>query len=170
MSKKGKKLVFVYGTLMSEYGNNRLLQRGGAKFIGEATTKHSYLMLASGGHGIPFVVDANSDYPSTFWLENCSLIKGEVWECDEATMQDLDALEGHPRWYKREEIKVDIAMYSDESGDDVVHEEEHHTPEGLPHKVKTAWCYLMPLSDKAMQDKLYYPIVVTSGSFRDLVN
>ena len=45
-------------------------------------------------------------------------------------MNSVDALEGHPRWYKREEIDID-----------------------LKGKIIKAWLYFMPLANK---EKLTY--------------
>ncbi len=45
-----------------------------------------------------------------------------MWEIDQDTFLSIDALEGHPRWYKREKVSTDI--------------------------LKTrAWVYLMPESE-----------------------
>jgi gamma-glutamylaminecyclotransferase len=91
--------VFVYGTLMSGFGNNILLN--GSKFIGNGVTKNKYTMRS---RGIPFV----NEYNKT------SNIKGEVYEVSHRTLRSLDALEGHPDWYYRKEIDIEL-----EDGDDV---------------------------------------------------
>lgn len=82
--------VFVYGTLRKGFGNHFLLKN--SKFIGEAITKEKYSLYAS---GIPYVVKV----PKTH-------IKGEVYKVDSETLKSLDQLEGHPNFYKREEIDV----------------------------------------------------------------
>jgi len=83
--------VFVYGTLKRGFGNHALLS--GARFVGRARTKHKYALYES---GIPFL------YP----YESVSFIKGEVYEVDDITLDSLDALEGHPFWYRREKAPV----------------------------------------------------------------
>ena len=156
-----KYLVFVYGTLMSEYWNNRLLKQGGAELIGKGETTNSFIMLASGSNGIPFVADFTPEtYPTQFWLENCTQIQGEVWKVDAKTLYALDGLEGHPNWYKREEIVIK----TDESR--VINRSTYGIP--IESNLLTAWCYLMPLTDKQMKDRGSYPIVVASGDYNDL--
>lgn len=85
--------VFVYGTLKKGFGNNYLLRD--SKFIGEATTVEKYALYIS---GIPFVTKD----------EKISHIQGEVFEVTKETLLKLDSLEGHPNWYKREEIFVTL--------------------------------------------------------------
>jgi len=146
-----KYLVFVYGTLMSNYWNNRLLKQSGSTLVARGQTTNSFVMLASGNNGIPFVVDTQPN-ASRFWLENCTPIKGEVWEVNADALADLDRLEGHPRWYKREEIGIKM-----------------NGRLSLDSDVCTAWCYLMPVNDKEMQDRKNFPIVIASGDYTDFV-
>ena len=35
-------------------------------------------------------------------------VHGEVWEISPATLRQLDQLEGHPDWYRRESIQVQM--------------------------------------------------------------
>lgn len=94
MVKENEKiLMFVYGTLMSGYGNNRLLRN--ETLIGPAKTIEKYELRA---RGIPYV---NKNNP-------ISQIKGEVYEVSPEALPSLDSLEGHPRWYRREKIPVEI--------------------------------------------------------------
>lgn len=86
-------LLFVYGTLMSGFGNNRLLE--GQNLIGEGETKEKYTMYAS---GIPFVNEN----------KETSKIKGELYEVNIGRMPALDGLEGHPDWYQRKLIPVNV--------------------------------------------------------------
>lgn len=86
---------FVYGTLKSGYGNNRLLSSG--KLVGKATVD-GYKLYNSG-----FPVAAH---------EKGSSVVGEVWEVadeDFRTQSNLDALEGYPHMYGRDTVlaKVD---------------------------------------------------------------
>ena len=82
--------VFVYGTLRKGYWNHSLLEN--SKFLGKAITKEKYSLFAD---GIPYVVKI----PKT-------QIIGELYEVDKETLERLDRLEGHPDFYKREEIEV----------------------------------------------------------------
>lgn len=83
--------VFVYGTLKKGFGNHRLLSR--SRFLGEAVTKELYALYVS---GIPFVIRD----------EQVSPIHGEVYLVNQVVLEDLDNLEGHPSWYKREQVFV----------------------------------------------------------------
>eukprot|EP00966_Prymnesium_polylepis_P057547 1332567-Prymnesium_polylepis.1 len=95
-SQKKLHRVFVYGTLMTGYGNNGRIQpkKDGevSRCLGRALTMEKYTMTAS---GIPFV---DPDKPT------CR-IHGEVWEVDDAVLERTDALEGHPNWYFRHPIQ-----------------------------------------------------------------
>ena len=83
--------VFVYGTLMSGFGNNGLLSR--AEFIGTATTEDNYKMLAK---GIPYLIEEKGE----------SYVSGEIYRVSENALSRLDQLEGHPSWYCRKVITV----------------------------------------------------------------
>jgi len=86
-------LLFVYGTLMSGFGNNVLLRD--QKLIGSGETVNDYTMYAS---GIPFVSDE----------KETSKIKGELWEVHPSRMPSLDGLEGHPDWYQRKLVPITV--------------------------------------------------------------
>lgn len=86
-------LLFVYGTLMSGFGNNVLLRD--QKLIGSGETVNDYTMYAS---RIPFVSDE----------KETSKIKGELWEVHPSRMPSLDGLEGHPDWYQRKLVPITV--------------------------------------------------------------
>src|SRR3990167_7768133 len=94
--------VFVYGTLNRGYGNWKHLLNGRALFIDEGQTKPEYTMLDMGG--FPAVLPGGT-----------TSIHGEIFAVDEATLGALDALEGHPTWYRRTPITLaggeDVEMY-----------------------------------------------------------
>ena len=83
--------LFVYGTLMKGFSNHHLLE--GSEFAGAAKTLEKYSLYES---GIPFV----------FKGEAVSHIYGELYRVDELTLKIVDRLEGHPEWYRREEVEV----------------------------------------------------------------
>lgn len=83
--------LFVYGTLKRGFGNHDLLSE--SRFLGKAVTKDKYALYES---GIPFV----------FKYQPVSRIKGEVYEVSNDTLTNIDALEGHPYWYRREKVPV----------------------------------------------------------------
>lgn len=85
--------VFVYGTLKKGFGNHRLLS--GAVFVGEAVTVNNYALYVS---GIPYA----------YKEETISKIHGELYLVDRETLQSLDMLEGHPDWYRREEVMINL--------------------------------------------------------------
>ena len=85
-------LIAVYGTLKRGEGNFRVTERSNGKFVKESTTVDKYKMY--GGWGFPRVVlDGNT-----------SPIHVEVFEVD--TLEHLDALEGHPDFFTRHQVKV----------------------------------------------------------------
>jgi gamma-glutamylaminecyclotransferase len=91
-NKKETILIAAYGTLMSGFGNNRLFRN--STLVGKGLTQELYTMRAS---GIPFVNK-----------EPTSRIHVEVWEVPMQDLSFVDSLEGHPEWYKREEIPVEL--------------------------------------------------------------
>jgi|TARA_B110000444_G_C18845708_1_gene601841 gamma-glutamylcyclotransferase (GGCT)/AIG2-like uncharacterized protein YtfP len=84
--------VFVYGTLKSGgeiRGLSGLTDPNKAQIVGIATTTYpDYDMLDLGS--FPGVV-----------MNGTKKIKGEVWEVDDETMEQLDAIEGYPDFYNR---------------------------------------------------------------------
>jgi gamma-glutamylcyclotransferase (GGCT)/AIG2-like uncharacterized protein YtfP len=83
--------VFVYGTLKSG-GELRGLDRfgDGATIVGKAKTVYPDYEMADLGA-----------FPGVF-LNGEYHIEGEVWEVDDETMEDLDAIEGYPDFYNRQ--------------------------------------------------------------------
>lgn len=82
-----KTTLFVYDTLKKGGVWNHLLKH--SDYIGPARTAARYPMVIQ---GIPYVLDK----PSTGHE-----IQGEVYDVDGKTIQALDALEQHPRWFHR---------------------------------------------------------------------
>ena len=87
--------VFVYGTLRKGFHNHSLIED--AEYLGNSYTCKEYSMLICTSTGIPFVVK-EKNYP----------IFGEVYKCDAKIMANLDRLEGHPTFYRRELIDIFI--------------------------------------------------------------
>lgn len=83
--------VFVYGTLMSGFGNNTLLRS--STLVDSGTTEESYTLVA---HSIPYLLET----------EGKGYVSGEIYEVDENTLVALDRLESHPTWYERKVINV----------------------------------------------------------------
>ena len=96
-------LVFVYGTLLSGFSNNRLLARGGAQCLGPASTRDAYTMLDLGA--FPAVL-------ATGRARYMAPVVGEVYECTPDVLADLDALEGYhgdaSGLYDRKPVQVQL--------------------------------------------------------------
>ena len=88
-----KTIILAYGTLRKGYSNSRLVDiPGKTKYLGRGKTVEKYTLKAS---GIPFV-GKNPTHQ----------VIVDAWEIDtENHLPSVDQLEGHPNWYKREEIK-----------------------------------------------------------------
>lgn len=78
--------VFVYGTLKKGYGNHERILNG---LIGYKATAPDIAL--HDGPGFPFAV-RNAD----------AVAIGELYIVDDNQLNAMDALEGHPGWYKRE--------------------------------------------------------------------
>ena len=102
-SKKTK--VFVYGTLKKGFYNHHLLAT--AKFISEATTSNTYAMIGK-DMSFPYVLGIRTKDQGGLH------IKGEIYEVDEATLAQLDLLEGVPHLYKKQSVllRTDFAKNS----------------------------------------------------------
>ncbi|MDF1565296.1 MAG: gamma-glutamylcyclotransferase [Deltaproteobacteria bacterium] len=87
--------IFVYGSLRKGFHNHCFLTGPGVRELGPAMTDELYAMYAE---RIPYVV---KDEPVT-------PIRGEVYAVDPETLERLDSLEEHPRWYRRQEITVTL--------------------------------------------------------------
>ena len=89
-------LVAVYGTLKRGHGNYyRHLTE--SKFIGKGKTKDKYPLIIK---GLPYLIEEKGSGYN---------VEVEVFKVDDDTFADLDALEGHPRWYKRKQVPVKLA-------------------------------------------------------------
>jgi len=84
--------VFVYGTLLRGEPNHGLLAR--AKWVGIARTRAEFHLVDLG------------EFPAMI-ADGKTAISGEVYETDEATLQRLDRLEGHPHFYLRTTIRLE---------------------------------------------------------------
>lgn len=79
--------VFVYGSLKRGHYNNRHLD--GATYLGEYRTPPKYALYDLG----PFPAMTEADRGVS--------VQGEVYLIDSKTLDRLDRLEGHPRFYER---------------------------------------------------------------------
>jgi gamma-glutamylcyclotransferase (GGCT)/AIG2-like uncharacterized protein YtfP len=87
--RRGHTRLFLYGSLMRGLHNHHLLD--GARFIAEDRTRAAFTLCDFGS--FPAMVAGGT-----------TSVAGEVWEVNADTLARLDALEGHPRWYRRTPI------------------------------------------------------------------
>jgi len=85
--------VAVYGTLKRGQYNNQFYLYG-SEFIGHGVTKHKYPLIVS---GLPYLIEQKGSGLN---------VAVDVFRVDDATLFDLDKLEGHPRWYIRKSIPI----------------------------------------------------------------
>ena len=120
--------LFVYGTLMSPYGNNRLLK--GATYVGDFMVDGSLY-----GFVIPgFSLTKHPEDPSEG-------VKGEVWEVDDPTLAVCDSLEGHPTHYFRTTVKA-WTFEGEEYGDVFI-----YSYPGAERKYKSGYATLITSGD-----------------------
>jgi len=86
--------LFVYGTLKKGFENHYFLE--GASFLGSATTKHRYPMVNI-VKAYPYLINAKGKGKQ---------IKGEAYTINETILKRVDALEGYPDYYMRDEITI----------------------------------------------------------------
>ena len=91
--------VFVYGSLKRGHGNNSLLVRSKAEFLGYDSVSGPLSMFSMGG--FPGVATDSK-------IKGAPSIFGQVYRVPGPGLDALDALEGHPRWYKRVQMVTDI--------------------------------------------------------------
>lgn len=110
--------VFVYGTLKEGHGNHDYFLAGnpGVEKLGRCYVTGDFAMYSNGA--FPIVTQGDNSMAAHH-------IVGEVYEIDEETLDALDALEGHPDWYRR--VKVETPW-------------------------KKAWMYVMPASSRYPAD------------------
>ena len=93
--------VFVYGSLLRGLHNHHLLQTAKLVKAPARTAADSYVLVDSGS-GFPFALSAARAGEAAR-----AILLGEVYEVSDAVLAQLDALEGHPDWYKRSQRKIE---------------------------------------------------------------
>jgi gamma-glutamylaminecyclotransferase len=92
------RIVFVYGTLLRNEPNHTLLE--GSDFLGEAHTLPLYTLFDLGS--FPAMAEGGE-----------TSVRGEVFRVSQEVLDSLDALEGHPDWYKRTQISLISGMLAE---------------------------------------------------------
>uniref|UniRef100_T1JG34 Gamma-glutamylcyclotransferase family protein n=1 Tax=Strigamia maritima TaxID=126957 RepID=T1JG34_STRMM len=96
-------LVFVYGTLKKGEPNHDLIStpcNGFAQYLGTAETVKTYPLVIASKYNIPYL------------MKRVGLgynVRGEVYRVDDFMLSAIDDLEGHPKYYEREQIEVNLA-------------------------------------------------------------
>ena len=106
MSDAPRERVFVYGTLKRGFCNHTLLDE--AEFIGEATTEERFGFYLGADNCAPEVEEIPYLYRHPRVTDEAMSVHGEVWEISPSILRQLDRLEGHPDWYQRENIQVQM--------------------------------------------------------------
>ena len=84
--------VFVYGTLKKGFGNHRRL--GESPLVGKCS--------------IPGTMYSLGPYPAITTEQPNGPVAGEIYEVTDSVLDSLDALEGHPTFYRR--IKTETPL------------------------------------------------------------
>jgi gamma-glutamylaminecyclotransferase len=87
--------VAVYGTLKSNK-HNHARYLSGCYALGKGRTLDNYPLVIN---GLPYLLDRKGDGHR---------VSVEVYRVDEDTLDALDGLEGHPDWYQRKQVTVQL--------------------------------------------------------------
>ena len=88
--------VFVYGSLLRGLHNHHWISKD-SRLLGAALSRERYVIVDS-GDGYPYALDAEWARPG---IDTPAPLHGELYEVGDGTLDDLDALEGHPDYYRR---------------------------------------------------------------------
>jgi len=87
--------VAVYGTLRYGFGNHGLIKD--SDFLGYGWTKNKMRLCVQ---GLPYMIRGKH--------KDGTNVEVEVYSVDEQTLANLDALEGHPGFYRRDKIGINL--------------------------------------------------------------
>eukprot|EP01036_Dinobryon_divergens_P025778 gene25778-34361_t len=133
----GNIVLFVYGSLLSGLHNFQLLERSSAVYVGPAGTSDEYYLCSRGpGFSFPYVTKQEVIPGQTR-----TRVKGEVYKVPIQHVPELDRLENHPHWYRRQEIEV-LLLYQQQHGEG--EEPERNNGRTTPKK---AWIYILENQD-----------------------
>jgi gamma-glutamylaminecyclotransferase len=90
-----KTLVAVYGTLKKGYSNYHHYLSS-SKFVGKGTTKFKYPLVVS---GLPYLIDE---------CGKGHKVEVDVFKVSDSVLKELDRLEGHPTWYRRRQVAIEV--------------------------------------------------------------
>jgi gamma-glutamylcyclotransferase (GGCT)/AIG2-like uncharacterized protein YtfP len=88
-------LVAVYGTLKKGYSNywHYLYD---STHVGRGTTKDKYPLLVK---GLPYLIEEKGKGHN---------VDVDVFRVSDGVLRNLDGLEGHPNWYRRKQISINV--------------------------------------------------------------
>jgi len=87
--------IAVYGSLKKGFHNNHMMDPRGFRYVGTFVTADRYHMASAGR------------FPIVFKAPATHLIEVEMYRVlDVAYLSQLDRLEGHPQWYKRQPVRI----------------------------------------------------------------
>ena len=107
--------VAVYGTLKNGFHNHHLLV--GSDFVGSGKLHDRYPLEV---RGLPYLYKEKGVG---------EFVDVEVYDVDDNLLTRLDRLEGHPNWYKREQVLIDLDDWSKTTA--WVYFLDSPTPEGV---------------------------------------
>ena len=105
-------LCFVYGSLMSNLQNFHLMEKHNAVFVGKAVTVHDNYYMTS---RIPELWFPYVSREPIMQGQCNTFVHGEVYRVPKSGLGDLDRLENHPWWYRRQKIEARVFAASDPS-------------------------------------------------------
>lgn len=89
--------LFVYGTLRYQRGNWKYFLNQEPLLLNALTRDSNFIMR---GHRIPYI--SRSSIPTDLPAK----IEGDLFQINDQTLEEIDHLEGHPRWYNRQLIEI----------------------------------------------------------------
>jgi gamma-glutamylaminecyclotransferase len=87
--------IAVYGTLKKDYSNYHGYLKSAA-YVGRGETKDKYPLVVT---GLPYLLNKKGVGHN---------VEVDVFLVDSYTLSKVDSLEGHPNWYERKKIKIDL--------------------------------------------------------------
>lgn len=134
-------LVFVYGTLKREEPNHHWLtetERGSGMFVCSAVTVEKFPLVIASRYNIPYLLNAPGQGKN---------VEGELYEVDGKMLANLDVLEAHPKYYRREIRKFHPLSDSSPSPRTEASKTSSGKSEG---EAREAWVYLLHTFKPAM--------------------
>jgi len=86
-------IIAVYGTLKKDYSNYHNYLRS-SKYVGNGKTKDKYPLIIE---GLPYMVNKKGVGHN---------VVVDVFKVSNSVLDNIDRLEGHPRWYKRIQVPI----------------------------------------------------------------